>query len=202
MLIPFMFATHEEEYTSDGQVYTRLVSTPLVEDLFAAHPERAVLACVLFTGNQMEFYGHSDVWRVLHSANGFLGPLGDHCGDCTKVACSCERCRAEMAYEEAAEFAQDVGSRHSDALVLALATEDQCDGYAALGKWYDEHQTFAGFDTLDTSANARLIMWAALSEEKRAEAAKRAAQFRAWLVPPGNRLPPYPEDWPEHWDRR
>jgi hypothetical protein len=41
-------------------------------------------------------------------------------------------------------------------------------------------------------------MWAALTEAQKSAAAERAARFRAWLT---DSLPPYPENWPAHWDR-
>jgi hypothetical protein len=56
-------------------------------------------------------------------------------------------------------------------------------------------------DFPDTSVDARLALWARLGEDEMAEATRRAAQFRAWLKGGIATLPPYPDNWPKHWDK-
>lgn len=193
-----MFPTHWEDRTTDGELWRALVHEVAVEELFAASPEHAVLAVVLSTGNQMEFYQHDDVWRVRCAHRDLLRKLGGHCGDCTNLAASCQRCLAEMEYESADEFLKEARPWGIDPLLLALATEDQCDLYEHVARYHDRHGSYEGMPQLDTSVAARLGMWAALSAGQKATAAERAARFRAWLK---DGLPPYPADWPEHWDK-
>jgi hypothetical protein len=179
---------------SDGSV--RRYSDKDVYALFSAETERAVLAMALNTGNQMSFYDHDDATRILHARQFTIHDQGGHFGDCTSFACSCARCLSEMAYETALEFETAV-NQQLDPLVLALATEDQCDTYELLSAWKDVHPeaSYRDFVRPDTSVAARLRMWDALHDDAKNKARDRAAQWRQWYKV---KMPDYPDTWPDH----
>ena len=98
-----------------------LTSNILVEDLFENDKELLALFYVVRTCIGVEWYRfknikelvpNSEEWwrqldmnRVVHTYHSLIkdireGKPGVHCGDCTSVSCSCNRCRAEWGYLE------------------------------------------------------------------------------------------------------
>ena len=194
-----MFQRSYVTFTCDGEERRELRSATQVEDVYAREPERAVLALVLSTVD-LAFYNHCDATRTRHFHQFVMLDQGEHFGDCTHVACSCSRCIAECAYEDTLVFEQEVGSQHPDPVVLVLATEAILG--AAMEAWRQGLNLKTGMHTSpfpDTSAAARLALWATLSAEAKQDAERRAAQFRTWIK--DKKLPPYPADWPENWPK-
>ena len=95
---------------------TSLTSKILVEDLLLADKElltlfyvvatwQSVHACRFANMNKLpefsqKYWRQLDMNKVVHRYYALIDNLGEHCGDCTAMACSCNRCISECHYLE------------------------------------------------------------------------------------------------------
>ena len=194
-----LFTAAWTKETVRGREIDVLRSNVQVEDLFAAHPERALLALVIMdTPGWMLPTEEEDAKRFLWGRMVYLHDQGRHSGDCTNLPCSCSRCIAEGKYEEVCDFEEQAaavdGAADLDWLAVILATNElqPCERDVVT------RMTSDAFDFDYTPAKRHADWRGRLTDEQRTKAGERATKWRHWLM--DGKPPPYPKDWPEHWD--
>ena len=187
-----MFVRSTVRRTENGYEFDQLISTPKVTELLASNPERQLLLALVGTSNYMQEYDGDDAVRINCAHERFLTDPGEHFGDCTGMASSCSLCFTELYYKKTVDIEQEAqdANLQIDLATLLLATEDACDQYAALTRWYEIHSNF-DCPMQDSSIAGRLKLWNNLTIEQQQTAVRRATQFRQWIAGP---LPPMP-DW-------